>query len=69
MELKIDPKRFQDTIRNDFEQAKPRRSEKKEQEEDNKNKREGETKSFCYKKEVITHEKKQEEIILRDSSG
>ena len=30
MELKIDPKRLQETIRNDFEQAKPRRSEKKD---------------------------------------
>ena len=30
LELKIDPKRLQETIRNDFEQAKPRRSEKKD---------------------------------------
>ncbi len=30
LELKIDPKRLQEAIRNDFEQAKPRRSEKKD---------------------------------------
>ena len=30
MELKIDPKRLQETIRNDFEEAKGRRSEKKD---------------------------------------
>ena len=29
-ELKIDPKRLQERIRNDFEEAKPRRSEKKD---------------------------------------
>ena len=30
MEVKIDPKRLQDRIRNDFEEAKPRRSKKKD---------------------------------------
>ena len=30
MELKIDPKRLQETIRNDFKEAKPRRSKKKD---------------------------------------
>ena len=30
MELKIDPKRLQARIRNDVEEAKPRRSEKKD---------------------------------------
>ena len=30
MELNIDPKRLQETIRNDFEEAKQRRSEKKD---------------------------------------
>ena len=30
MELNIDPKRLQEMIRNDFEEAKPRRSKKKD---------------------------------------
>ena len=30
MELKIDPKRLRETIRNDFKEAKPRRSKKKD---------------------------------------
>ena len=30
MEFKIDPKRLQERIRNDFEEAKPRRIEKKD---------------------------------------